>query len=368
MRITMVISSMQPGGAERVMSILANAWAERNWYVTVVTQEESGSDPFYDLSDNVRYRPLGLLQESGTLLRAALNNWRRVRALRRAIRESNPDVVLSFVDRTNILTLVALVGTKIPIVVSERIDPSQHHIGRAWEFLRPIAYRRARAVVVQTRDASAALGFVRPDRKAVVPNPVISVEEPRTPFKEDPWRRPAVVAMGRLVPQKGFDILLQAFGIACGQNPGWNLAVIGEGPVRDELHRLATSLGIDRQVHFLGRVSRPELILPRADIFVLSSRYEGFPMALCEAMAAGVAVIASDCRSGPRDIIRDGRDGILVPTDDVEALADALDRLMKNERCRRDLGEHARKITSRFGLDQVLREWECVFGNAVLNR
>ncbi|MCH2244480.1 MAG: glycosyltransferase, partial [Crocosphaera sp.] len=143
----------------------------------------------------------------------------------------------------------------------------------------------------------------------------------------------------------------------------WSLIILGEGSFRSELECLSQSLDIVNSVHFLGRVKNPYEYLQQADIFVMSSRFEGFPNALCEAMACGLPVISTDCPSGPPEIIRDGIDGILVKNEDIEALAKAMTTLISDEEKRQKLGNAAKEITQRFDLDKIMGMWGSELNN-----
>jgi len=174
--------------------------------------------------------------------------------------------------------------------------------------------------------------------------------------------------MGRFYHQKGFDLLLRAFARLKDRYAQWTLTILGDGPLRDELQRLCEKLGVSERVFLPGRVKNPEHFLKQAELFVLPSRFEGFPNALCEAMACGLPVIASDCPSGPREIIRDGKDGVLVPNQDIRALTGAMGWLMSNEAERNRLAAAAVEVIERFGMEKIIKRWESVLCKVLYER
>lgn len=358
MKITLIISSLSSGGAERVMSIMANYWAQKGQNVTLITLDSTQTD-FYKIDSNVKRISLGLMGKSSNLWEALKSNQLRLKRLREAIVGSNADVVISFVDKMNVLTLLASLGLRIPVIVSERTDPTQHLIGWFWNGLRKFVYPSASTVVVQSQKVYEwANQSFRLVPVKIIPNPtrIPSFERKEINFDNEY----TIVAMGRLSHEKGFDLLLRAFAKTKERQFGWRLVILGEGSERNLLERLAKELGIDSQVNFYGRVEDPSPILLSADLFIMSSRYEGFPNALLEAMACGLPVISTDCPSGPREIIRDGIDGLLVPSEDMEALALAMERLMSNETERKRLAYRAVEVKERFGLEKVMNMWEAV--------
>jgi len=284
---------------------------------------------------------------------------RRLRALRREIRAARPDAVISFMEVTNMLTLLATRRLSPPVVVCERADPSHQEIGRLRRWVRQRLYPWSDAIVVQSEDiARWARTLVTAGVVRIIPNPV-------RPLRIGPDAEPrpvdgqhVIVSMGRLSPEKQIDFVLRAFARVAKDNPDWCLAVLGEGPDRESLHKLAGELGIATRVRWMGMVAEPERVLHHADLFVLSSRYEGFPNALLEAMACGLPVVSFDCPSGPRHIIRDGIDGLLVPAQDLDGLTVAMRRLMSDPTERRRLGTRAVEVSDRFGLDRVMAMWD----------
>jgi glycosyltransferase involved in cell wall biosynthesis len=365
-RLTLVITSIEAGGAERVLSELANHWAARGRKVTLITLA-SGRKDFYPLDSSINRLALDVLEPSRGVLHALWGNIRRILRLRRAIQESSPELVLAFTDQTNVLTLLATRGLGVPVVVSERIDPLQHRLGRFWAWARRRTYPWASVVVVQTqRVRQWASGFVRGDRLAVIPN---AVSAPRAPAGGVPSiPQPAIVAMGSLVRRKGFDMLLEAFAGAAHDQPEWGLVIFGEGPDRGALEAQARALRIDDRVQMPGTVATPHQVLAQAALFVLSSRVEGFPNALLEAMSVGCAVASFDCPSGPADIITDGVDGLLVPAGDTAALSAALRRLIADPALRARLGGAARAVNRRFSREAIAAEWESVLALAIASK
>jgi GalNAc-alpha-(1->4)-GalNAc-alpha-(1->3)-diNAcBac-PP-undecaprenol alpha-1,4-N-acetyl-D-galactosaminyltransferase len=366
MRITLVISSLSSGGAERVMSSMANYWAEHCHDVTFITLTTK-SDDFYSLLPKVRRIALGLTGKSSHILDAVWNNVCRLWHLRQSIRASRADVVISFIDQTNVLTLAGCLGLQVPVVVSERIDPRFHNIGVVWAWLRQLLYPQAAAVVVQTDAVRIwAEGMVRSQLVHIIPNAVTCLlGRPGSEIVEKSTGG-VVAAMGRLSFQKGFDVLLKAFAQCSRKHDGWSLIIVGEGEERQQLEAKIFELGIQDRVSLPGRVQDAfGGILSRTDIFVMSSRFEGFPNALLEAMAYGCAVISTDCPSGPRDIIREGVDGVLVPPNDVGAMAEAMERLMMDQVGRQVLGRRATEIVDRFSMGAVMGKWDEVLAGVI---
>jgi glycosyltransferase involved in cell wall biosynthesis len=261
-------------------------------------------------------------------------------------------------DTTNILTILATRGLGLPVVVSERIHPAHHDIGIVRSLARRCAYPCADAIVVP----SAGIGtwiesVVRNESVRVIPNPLRPGITDIATCDPDVHKQKTVIAVGRLDPQKQFDYLLRAFARCSRRHPDWLLMVIGEGAERGNLEALSATLNVSHRVQWMGSVSAPEALLRHADLFVLSSRYEGFPNALLEAMGCGLPVVSFDCPSGPREMICDGIDGVLVPAQDLDALTTAMDRLMSDDAERLRLGHSARESSRRFSLDNVGGMW-----------
>jgi glycosyltransferase involved in cell wall biosynthesis len=360
MKLTLVISSLERGGAERIISVLASAWAEQGKQVTLILFDDMES-PAYPIHRNVVLQSLHVTNEAAKdPLQALYRNLRRIRLLRRAIRKSRPDIVISFLDFPNVITLLATRGLGVPVIVSERANPQYVELKPIWKFLRRRLYPLAAALVCQTGAMVAQLQQQIKVAGYAIPNPVALPTAIAAGVSGGNANARTVIAMGRLVPQKGFDLLLEAFAAIAGRHPEWSIKVLGKGPLKMQLEAQAESLGLKDRVSFVGTASDPFPVLRAADLFVFSSRFEGFGNALAEAMACGLPVISFDCPAGPADIIRNGVDGVLVPAEDVAGLARAMDHLMSDTAARQRLACRAPEVLERFSLERVLDLWEHV--------
>jgi glycosyltransferase involved in cell wall biosynthesis len=370
MKLMLVIHSLALGGAQRVMSIIANYWVDKGWKITLLTFDDGSIPPVYHLDSRVCHIPLGIAADSANPIDAIWKNFQRIGLLRQAISKSKPHVVISFMDTTNVITVLATRELNIPVVLSERTDPAFSSIGKSkiWESFRLWTYPQADQLVVQTQ---GAYNYFPPQVQvitSIIPNPVlipILISEPGEHTRRKCLSVPCIMAMGRLSEEKRFDLLLQAFAKVKDNHPQWSLRILGEGQLRSQLESLSHQLGIYDRVFMPGLAKNPYEFLSQADIFVMSSRYEGFPNALCEAMACGLPVISTDCPSGPREIIRHGIDGILVENGNVEALASAMERLMSDEQERKRLAAKAPEVMERFSLEKVMGMWEQVLNRVI---
>ena len=358
-RILIVISSLAGGGAERVAADLGRYLLDRGRHVMMLTLTGDQPDHYY-IPAEIRRERIETRHVAPSSLHRARLAFARLLTLRRKILALDPDMVVSFVDQTNVRTILSLLGSRVPVIVSERVHPGQNPLSPLWQFARRTTYPLASAVTVQTDDgADWFRRFTRVKGAVVIPNATrfdcdvqaaAGAQPPATP-------RPLILGMGRLAAQKGFDLLVQAFGRSGLAEAGWRLAILGEGPERKVLEGQAITLGLAGSVSLPGYVRDVGSWLRCADMFVLSSRFEGFPNALLEAMQVGVPSISFDCRSGPRELIQHGVNGCLVRPGDVDALADQMRLLGLDSGLRARLGAEATTVNETFSPARIYSRW-----------
>ncbi|HWK62131.1 MAG TPA: glycosyltransferase family 4 protein [Eoetvoesiella sp.] len=362
--LLIVIHSLSGGGAERVAADLSAYWVRRGYRVSVATQTQADTD-VYTLDPSVQRIVLGTAAASSGRLSGLLANLRRVWKLRRVIRKQRPSVVLGMMTTASILAIVAARGRGCRVIATEHTHPPSQELSGLWLRLRRWAYPQADKVVALTSGTAAWLEQHVPGSKlAVIPNAVCWPLQAGEPVLEPPPRngRMRLLAVGRLHPHKGFDLLIEAFGSMAGYFPDWDLVILGEGDDREVLQARIDDAGLGDRITLAGRAGNVGQWYEESDLYVLSSRVEGLSNSLLEAMASGLAPVAFDCETGPREIIRDGIDGVLVrPAEDAEALAAHLSDLMAHEARRQALAKRAVDVLDRFSTARVMALWRQVF-------
>jgi GalNAc-alpha-(1->4)-GalNAc-alpha-(1->3)-diNAcBac-PP-undecaprenol alpha-1,4-N-acetyl-D-galactosaminyltransferase len=361
MNIVFLVSSLDGGGAERVATTLCNEWAKNDHRVTLVATFSGGGVPFYTLHKRVNV--VFLADLVNTRRKTMLTYFCRLLTLRKIIQQQDTDVVVSFLSNVNVAAILATPFTKIPVVICERSDPVSRQIPRIWSMFCAMFYRFADVVVVQTDSVMDNINRLYPSLKLVacVPNPLPQSMEEIHRDGSAKTRR-VLLSLGRLVPEKQIDHSINAFAALAGDRPDWDLHLYGDGPSRAELEDLVGKLGLNDRVIFKGQTTEPWDVMAKADAFVMTSRSEGFPNSLLEAMAVGLPCVVYDCPSGPHDITRGGQDALLVPLNHQNALTQSLQRVLENDALRRELGNRARaSVLARYELNVVLRQWNEVF-------
>ena len=354
-KILFYISSLQGGGAERVLVTLANAFSAQNKQVAIATY--SDSDVAYHLNSNIRL--FHMEDESKPKITRSIINrlyfriW-KFKRIRKITKLFKPDLVLSFVTPTNNDVVFSLLGTGIPVVVCEHTNVLRSYSAKT-TFYRKLIYPFASAITVLTRHDY--LLWRKKYRQVVyMPNP-ISTEETALPPSE---REKTVLAVGTVLSWKikGFDNLLVAWGKLCQRFLDWKLKIAGKG---DEKSMKYLQSIIDKHhcsnVEFLGFRNDIHDLMQKSAIFCLSSRVEGLPMVLIEAMSCGCCCVAFDCTTGPREIIKPGS-GLLVKNQDIDDLVDKLSFAMENPVERESFASKAPESVSQYALDRIVARWQ----------
>jgi len=360
LHVVFVIAGLSAGGAERVLNMISSAWAAKGWHVTIVAFDEPDEPIYHDFDPAIKILRFGIAAGGGVAA-SVLAQGRRLLAIRRHVKRARPDLVISLLTKINVLTLLATWGLQQKIIVSERNNPRAQNANPAWNTLLNLLYPRASAIVMQTRGILDCLPVSVRAQAKVIPNPIST---PILSKLMDPEAL-VMVAAGRLAHQKGFDLLVEAFARIAPQHPAWKLQIWGEGELRSALQAQIERMDMSGRIELRGISQKPGKWLEGATAFVLSSRYEGFANVLAEAMLAGLPVIAFECDFGPQEIVHHGMDGLLVPKNDVSALAGAMDHIMTHADVRERLGAKARQSAKRFAPATVIAQWDALVDTVI---
>lgn len=345
------------GGTERVTTEIAAALAQAGHEVAIVSLF-GPAEPWFDMPETVRVKSAGLRQADGSFRRAAAIS----RRLRAEARQSGADAMV-LVDTILFAFCVPWVWrSPVKVICWEHFNLTTRHGKRMRDFARLAASRLSDRVVVLTeRDADAWRKKYRiTDRVQAIWNPIPRFPEThqiRSPSAGEPL---VALAVGRLTLQKGFDLLLRAWARVVQEKDDWILRIVGGGEKEATLKALAAELGIVESVVFVGPVRDMTVEYKAADLFVLSSRWEGLPMTLLEAQYFGLPSVSTDCPTGPREVLSTGS-GLLVEPENPAALAEGLVALMSNLEERAEMTRAARKNAERYQSEAIRREWETMF-------
>ena len=333
-KIAFFLPDLRMGGAEHMMAVIASAIAKRGYIVDFVLVKAEG--PYLSHLDE-KVRIIDLNKKSTYLSLFDLINY---------FRKKKPDFVLSSLDLTNIVALLARSVAKYPKYSIIRLANTQSIVSRSpikkiiEKYLIKILYPKADAIVAVSKSVLEDFKFytnINHPSIEVIFNPIINegiAQKAIEPINH-PWLNPktvpVIIAIGRLSEQKNFSLLLRSFAKVL-QSTKTRLIIFGEGPLRSSLEFLVKELNIHDWVLLPGMVANPYNYLKNADLFVLSSNYEGLPNVLVEALACGCPVVSTDCRSGPREILDGGKYGILAEPDDDDALANAIIQTLNSEK------------------------------------
>lgn len=342
--ICIVAPSLQGGGIERALTTLSSHFVKRGHRVIYIACR--AGKHFYELNHNVVFREPSFVHTASSRHKL-LNYYKTIKFVRKQLKEFKPDTILSFGDIINPLALLANRGLWYPIYISDRISPKQN-LGRFKNFMKKITYRKATGIIAQTEQAAAYKRevFGNGINLKIIPNSLRKIEHFDAVEKKN-----QVIGVGRLSFEKGFDRLIEAFA-KIQNHDDWILVLVGDGPVRTQLEQQAVALGITERVVFLGMRKDVDHLLSESKIFVIPSRCEGFPNALCEAMASPLPCIAFD-GVPTENLITDHEDGLVLKDGDIEGLSDAMEQLMNDEDLRDALSRKAISIRQRLDEEKI---------------
>ena len=359
MKILVVIQTLRGGGAERAVSLLSREWAKSH-EVTIVLFDASRID--YDHGGRIveLREPVWSIPFNFFHLKGAYVICMGAARLARLIRRERPDRIISFMESANVSAIIAsaLTGRLPRLTISVRSTPAYIFSLRHRLLVLPLYRLPARVVALSegVRRDLTSTHRLPPERTSFIPNPVV-VKNARDAARETapPLPERYVLGAGRLAPEKGFERLLRAFHRL--DRPALHLAILGEGPERAALLRLAHELGLEGRLHLPGFVVEVETWYRHAACFVMSSRHEGWGNVLMEALADGCPVVSFDCDYGPSEILEGGKYGLLAPEGDVGALVEAMARVLDDDALRRDLAARGPERARAFSVEQIAPRW-----------
>ena len=348
MRIQLFIGQLAGGGAEKVLTMLANHYVEKGHQVEIVMLLGHRVErEHFDLNESVDIVDLSI---EGSYIKNILGWLKRIR---KHVKGTNPDAIISFIGRINALVLTALVGIKVPVLISERSDP--HHDGRGALMLKycDLIYRKASAIAFQTSYQRNCFSKAHKEHSYIIPNPIGIL-----PLPEEGIDPMLVVTTGRLHPAKNHPMLIKAMRIVKGKIPTARCEIYGDGNLHEELQKEINQNGLSRTVTLMGKKSNVTDYVARCNVFVMTSDYEGLSNSLMEAMMLGKICISTDY-DGVEDLIEEDVNGIIVPKGNAEAMADAIVKALRND-YNPDLGKNARSKMLGYDEKTILAKWDKV--------
>lgn len=364
-KILMFIPSMGSGGAERVIATLANELTIRDYKITILTL--TSSESFYPLKTKVNIESAGYtINRKNKLIKNIDMLYYGLKSLvffRRYILKNQPDIILSFLTHTNIISLIHhIFNNRIPLIISERADPKERSL--MIRIITKYLYQFADVLVCQGSKVTKFFPKKMQHKIKIIPNPI----DKNSIVSEVPTkRRKAIVGIGRLFPQKNFSLLIESFYKIKDEFPEYVLEIYGEGYLREELQEKINRLKLNNRVFLMGKKRNVMKFVYDAELFVLSSDFEGFPNALIEAMANGLPVISTDFSTGIARELINNENGIVVPVGDKEKMAKAISTILTDRKLREKMGNKNREIINLLSTDKIIDLWIDLF-NSVSRR
>lgn len=359
-KITFVLGGLNYGGAERVASLMIRYWYENQYPIAIVSRRGPEND-FFEIPEDIERYNLGGEGTSANKIMALFKNTLHIIKLRKAIKQSKADVVISFLTKTNIHTILASFGLGVRIVISERNDTTRQHYPWPWPYLRKKLYKFAAEVTANSQVAIDGMKpYVSKKKLHLVRNPL---QFPDTFAQPD--RSTILLNVGRLVPQKAQYLLLESFSkIEKNNKKDWKCVILGDGEERENLCKQANMFNINEKVELPGLVENPSHYYKSAAVFVLTSEYEGTPNALLEAMAHGLPVVASDSLPGALEYVKDGKNGFIFEALNSEDLSEKILYLINRPKLRKKMGDKSIDLVKDLSIEIVMQNWHQLIDKA----
>lgn len=364
-----IAGTYNSGGMERVLANKANYLARHGYDVVIVTTDQRGQLPFFALDSRIRCYDLDINYEENNdksfwnkLLHYPFKQYKHKKRLTSLLWNLRPDIVVSmFCNESSFLAKIKDGSKKVIEAHFSKFKRLQYARSGFWKFADKWRTRqdeknvaRFDCFVVLTEEDKTYWGNF--PNICVIPNARTFEYSGKIGLKNK-----KAVAVGRYTYQKGFDLLIDIWSKVCSRDADWHLDIVGDGELRSDLQRRIEKYGIANRVTLLRPAKNVEDVYRNASILVMTSRYEGLPMALLEAQAFGLPVVAYECKCGPKDVITDGENGFLIPENDENAFVEKLLKLMDDEMLRIRMGEKAQKHSVRFSENAVMEKWERLF-------
>lgn len=347
-RILFVNSSLSDGGSERVMCLIANSLCNiRGFTVDMVLLREK--DDVYRLDKKINCEKYTYNRKN------KLSKFlKRFFLLRKKIKNGNYDYIVSFMYDINILTLVASTFSNSKVIVSERNNPNSKDRSKIVRKIADILYLRAYKIVFQTEEVKEMFNCKIQSKSVVIPNPI----NENLPSIYEKERSKKIVAIGRLAPQKNFELLINSFAEVHKYEKKFKLIIYGEGPLKEKLNNQIRKLSLEDFVELPGYVNDVNEQIRDAYMYVSSSNYEGISNAMLESMALGIPSICTDCPvGGARMVIKSNINGILIPTNDQKELTDKILFLINNPSHAKKMSMEARKVVKEYSIEKITKMW-----------
>lgn len=348
MKIVFVTPGMNFGGAERVISILANIWCDMGHEVSLFITA-SNKPSVYKINEKVTVEYYESYRENG------VSHFKLLSSIRKFINKEKPDSVISFMNDVCAYTIIALMGTGIPIIYSERNDPNKTNQGKVEKIYRKIVEIGAKHIVFQTNGAKTYYSNRVQRKSSIILNPV-NLEKIPDRIKEE-INYSEIVSVARLEPQKNQELLIDAFNIVSKNHKDVVLKIFGEGSLKNNLQKRIDELGLTNRVFLMGAKTDVLEWVKESFCFVLSSDFEGLPNSLIEAMCMGMPCISTDCSpGGARELLKNDR-GVVVPCGNKEKLAEAINMYLEKKDIAMKYGDVAFAIRQEIEASMIAREW-----------